>query len=89
MARRTKQAKAGAVNSARLAALLDNLVAVDLDLEALSRAHAARQTAVTPQAVAEARDILRSAIADLRNIISQIEALTAQPGAARQRRRPP
>jgi hypothetical protein len=78
------------VNSGRLAARLDKLVAVNLDLEPLCGTPTARpQVAVTPQAIAEACDILQSAIADLRNIVYQAEGLKAPPAAARKRRRSP
>ena len=90
MGNRAKQQAETSVNSGRLAALLDKLVAVNLDLERLCGTPTARpQVAVTPQAIAEACDILQSAIADLRNIVYQAEGLTAPPAAGRKRRRSP
>jgi hypothetical protein len=87
---RANQRAETSVNSGRLAALLDKLVAVNLDLERLCGTPTARpQVPVTPQAIAEACDILQSAIADLRNIVYQAEGLTASPAAARQYRRSP
>jgi hypothetical protein len=78
------------VNSGRLSALLDQLVAVNLDLERLCGTPTARpQVAITPQAIAEACEILQSAIADLRNIVYQAEGLTTPPATARKRRRSP
>jgi signal transduction histidine kinase len=73
MASAKKQDAESSVNSARLASLLDKLVAVHLDLEPLCGTHAERpQVAATPQAIADACDILQSAIADTRNIIHQL-----------------
>jgi hypothetical protein len=57
------------VNSSRLAALLDKLVAVDLDLAPIFRGSDEGPLIVAADAIADACDILRSAIADLRKII--------------------
>ncbi len=67
------------VNSARLAAILDNLVAVQLNLKPLcgTTADTAR-AAATPEGIAEACEILQSAVADLRNIIYEVEGLSGQ-----------
>jgi hypothetical protein len=74
MANAKKQDAESSVNSARLASLLDKLVAVHLDLEPLCGTHAERpQVAEAPQAIAEACDVLKSAIADLRSIICQFD----------------
>lgn len=61
-------------NSARLDALLDKLVAIQLDLEPICRVPEAG-TPVVPasEAIAGACEILRSAIADLRRIIQQVD----------------
>jgi hypothetical protein len=81
MASAKKQDTENSVNSARLASLLDKLVAVHLDLEPLCGRHAERpQVGATP--IAEACDVLQSAIADLRNIICQLDGLTNLPQAA-------
>jgi hypothetical protein len=83
MASVKKQDAESSVNSARLASLLDKLVAVHLDLEPLCGTPTERpQVAATPQAIAEACDVLQSAIADLRNIICQLDGLTNLPRAA-------
>ena len=73
MASRTRQ-RSETANSAVLAAVLDKLVAVYLDLDRLcgTSADQARAT-LTPKAIADACDILQSAIADLRNIIHQVD----------------
>jgi hypothetical protein len=76
MASAKKPDAESSVNSARLAPLLDKLVAVHLDLDLLCGKHAGRPpVAATPQAIAEACEALQSAIADLRNIISQLDGL--------------
>jgi signal transduction histidine kinase len=81
MASAKKPDTESSVNSARLASLLDKLVAVHLDLDLLCGKHAARQrVAATPQAIAEACDVLQSAIADLRNIICQLDGVTTPRG---------
>jgi hypothetical protein len=75
MARRAHQ-KAETVDPTRLGALLDKLVAVRIDLEPLCGTSADRpRAAATPKAIAEACEVLYSAIADLRNIIHQIDGL--------------
>ena len=73
MASRTRQ-KSETLNSAVLAAVLDKLVAVHLDLDLLCGPSADRARAtMTPKAIADACDVLQSAIADLRNIIHQVD----------------
>jgi hypothetical protein len=80
MAGRRKQVARGSVNSARFAALLDKLVAVDLDLEPICRIGLeALPVVAAADAIADACDVLRSAIADLRNIIYQVDGLTYLP----------
>ncbi len=83
MATAKKRDTESSVNSAQLASLLDKLVAIHLDLEALCGTHAERpQVAATPQAIAAVCDVLQSGIADLRNIICQLDGLTNLPRAA-------
>jgi hypothetical protein len=68
--------KAETVDPTRLGALLDKLVAVRIDLEPRRGTSADRPRAeATPQAITEACEVLYSAIADLRNIIHQIDGL--------------
>jgi hypothetical protein len=87
---RAKKQAETSVNAGRLAALLDKLVAVNLDLERLCGTSTARpRVSATPQAITEACEILQSAIADLRNIVHQAEGWTALPEAVRKRRRSP
>jgi hypothetical protein len=74
MANGVHKVTAGSVNSERLAALLDKLVAVDLDLSPICRGTEEGPLVAAGDAIADACDILRSAIADLRNIIYQLAA---------------
>jgi hypothetical protein len=76
MTGRTEHGTEGSINSAGLAALLDKLVAVDLDLSPICRGSEEGPLVAAGDAIADACDILRSAIADLRNIIHQIDGLT-------------
>ncbi len=64
---------------ARLEQLLDKLVAVQLDLNPLcgTTADTAR-AAATPNAIAAACEILQSAVADLRDLIYEVEGLVGQ-----------
>jgi hypothetical protein len=87
---RAKKQAETSVTAGRLAALLDKLVAVNLDLERLCGTSTARpRVSATPQAITEACEILQSAIADLRNIVHQAEGWTAPPEAVPKRRRSP
>jgi hypothetical protein len=72
-----RQDAESSVNSARLAAILDKFVAVQLNLKPLcgTSADTARAEA-TPEDIAEACEILQSAVADLRNIIYEVEWLS-------------
>ena len=80
MTRRREQEAGDSVNSARFAALLNKLVAVDLDLEPICRVGLeALPVIAAADAIAEACDVLRSAIADLRNIIYQVDGLAYLP----------
>ena len=76
MTGRTEHGTEGSINSAGLAALLDKLVAVDLGLSPICRWSEEGPLVAAGDAIADACDILRSAIADLRNIIHQIDGLT-------------
>jgi hypothetical protein len=86
MTGRTEHGTEGSINSARLAALLDKLVAVDLDLSPICRGSEEGPVLAAGDAIADACAILRSAIADLRNIVHQIDGLTyllsRRPGPA-------
>ena len=76
MTSRTKHEADGSINSARLAALLDKLVAVELDLKPICKVgEEAPLVIVAAEAIAEACDTLHSAIADLRNILRDVEGL--------------
>jgi len=75
----TRHGAEDSINSVRLAALLDKLVAVDLDLEPICRIRGdgdSLSLASAHDAIAEACDILRSAIGDLRDIIHKVDGLT-------------
>jgi len=80
MANRAMPTAGDPVNSVRLSTLLDKLVAIQLDLEAMCVEHLGREHVVlTPEAVAEACEALQSSIADLRNIIHQVDGLRDLP----------
>src|ERR1700694_1830491 len=82
MASRTNQGPRGSVNSGRFEALLDKLVAVQMDLEPVCGVGTARAQGVASlSAVADACEVLRSAIADVRGIIYQVNWLTDEPEA--------
>ena len=82
MLSRTDQRPRGSVNSERFAALLDKLVAIQMDLRPVCGVGKQRpQTAATIESIAEACEVLRSAIVDLRGIIYQVNALSDQPAA--------
>lgn len=77
MERRMNQGPRGSVNSGRLGNLLDKLVAVQMDLEPVCGLGKERAQIVASLASIEsACEVLRSAIADMRNIIHQVEGLT-------------
>ena len=78
MTNRTKYGAEESINSERLAALLDKLVAVDLDLEPICRIRAEGvgvSLASAHDAIAGACDTLRLAIGDLRDIIHRVDGL--------------
>src|ERR1019366_968445 len=74
-------------STGRLGALLDKLVAVQMDLEPVCGVGKERaQIVATLDSIASACDVLRSAIADVRNIINQVDGLVemaeAEPAQA-------
>jgi hypothetical protein len=78
MTNRTKYGAEESINSERLAALLDKLVAVDLDLEPICRIRVERvrvSIASAHDVIAGAYDTLRLAIGDLRDIIHRVDGL--------------
>jgi hypothetical protein len=77
MASRTNREVAVSANSVRLEALLDKLVAVQMDLDPICGAGGERVPVLAARdAIAGACTILHSAIADVRNIIYQVDGLT-------------
>jgi hypothetical protein len=77
MASRMNPGPRGSVKSARFEALLDKLVAVQWDLEAVCGVSTARaQVVASLGAIAGACHVLRSAITDVRNIIYEADGLT-------------
>jgi ribonuclease PH len=82
MLSRTNQGPRGSVKSGRFEALLDKLVAVQMDLEPVCGVGTERtQVAASLVAIADACSVLRSAIADVRNIIHQTDGLLDLPEA--------
>jgi hypothetical protein len=76
MASRTNQDTAALTNPARLEALLDKLVAVQMDLDPICGVAGERAPVIASRdAIAAACSILHSAIADVRNIIYQVDGL--------------
>ena len=83
MERQMRYGPRGSVNSKRLGVLLDKLVAVQMDLEPVCGVGNERaQIVATLDAIGDACHVLRSAIADVRNIIHQVEGLTELPETA-------
>jgi hypothetical protein len=83
MVHRTKREAGDLVNSACFAALLDKLVAVDWDLEPICGVDlGALPVIAAANAIAEVCDVLRLAIADLCNIIYQVDGLNYLPPEA-------
>jgi hypothetical protein len=79
---RRHQGPRGSVSSGRFEALLDKLVAVQMDLEPVCGVGTARaQVVASLAAIADACSVLRSAIADVRNIIHQADGLMDLPEA--------
>jgi ribonuclease PH len=82
MLSRTNQGPRGSVKSGRFEALLDKLVTVQIDLEPVCGVGTERaQVAASLVAIADACSVLRSAIADVRNIIHQTDGLLDLPEA--------
>jgi hypothetical protein len=76
------QGPRGSVNSGRFEALLDKLVAVQIDLEPVcGLGTATAQVVASLESIADACSVLRSAIADVRNIIYQADGLIELPEA--------
>ena len=83
MLSRISQRPGGSVKSKRFEALLDKLVAVQMDLEPICGVGMERaQVVASLEAIADACHILRSAIADVRNIIHQADGLMELPEPA-------
>lgn len=82
MASRLSQEAAGSITSPRLEALLDKLVAVQMNLESLCGEGEKRaQVVASLDSIANACDVLKSAIADVRNIIGQVDGIKDPPGS--------
>jgi hypothetical protein len=82
MLSRTNQGPRGSVKSGRFESLLDKLVAVQMDLEPVCGVGTERaQVAASLAAIADACSVLRSEIADVRNIIHQADGLLDLPEA--------
>jgi hypothetical protein len=76
MVSRPNQEAEVSINSAPLEALLDKLVAVQMDLEPVCGVGKERaQIVASLEAIADACDVLSSAIADLRKIIGQVDGM--------------
>jgi len=69
----TNQGGKRSADSLRLAALLDKLVAVQLDLESIYKVNPSGALDTQTDAIAQAYSALLSAITDLREIIQRIE----------------
>ena len=82
MPNQTNQEGSRSAKSGRFEALLDKLVAVQMDLEPVCGVGKERvQIVASLEAIADACDVLRSAIADVRNIIHQADGLMDLPEA--------
>jgi hypothetical protein len=82
MASRMHQGPRGSLKSGRFEVLLDKLVAVQMDLEPICGVGTERaQIVASLDAIADACHVLCSAIADVRNIIHQANALMDLPEA--------
>lgn len=76
MANRTNHGAWRSVKSGRLEALLDKLVEIQMDLEPICGPGKERaQVVASLESIANACDVLNSAIADVRNIIHQADGL--------------
>lgn len=82
MASRLNQGAEGSVSSPSLEALLDKLVAVRMDLEPICGGDKERARVVASlDSIANACEVLNSAIADVRNIIGQVDGMNDPPGS--------
>ncbi len=82
MLNRNNHGPTGSIKSGRFEALLDKLVAVQTDLEPICGVGNERVKVIASlDAIADACDTLRSAIADVRNIIHQANGLMELPEA--------
>jgi hypothetical protein len=82
MSSRMNQESRGPFKSVRFEALLDKLVAVQMDLEPICGVGKERaRVAASLEAIAGACEVLHSAIADVRNIIYQADGLMDLPEA--------
>ena len=82
MERRTNQGPRGSFKPGQLEALLEKLVAVQMDLEPVCGAGTARaQVVASLESIPDACEVLRSAIADLRGIIYSVNWLMDEPEA--------
>ena len=82
MTSRLNQGVEGSITSPRLEALLDKLVAVRMDLEPVCGVDKDRaRGAASLDSIANACDVLNSAIADVRNIIGQVDGMNDPPGS--------
>jgi signal transduction histidine kinase len=79
MESRTSLGAEGSVNSVPLEALLDKLVAVHMDLEPACRA-SGEPADEASDTIVEACKVLHSAVADLRNIIGQVDGMNNPQG---------
>ena len=75
MADEADKTLARSVHSLRLAALLDQLVVVQLDLEPVCKVDSYAAPGTPGDVVAQACTVLRSAIVDLRGIIARLDGL--------------
>ena len=82
MENRTNHGLRGSLKPGRFEALLEKLVAVQMDLEPVCGVGTARaQVVASLAAIADACSVLRSAIADVRSIIHQADGLLDLPEA--------
>ena len=82
MERRTNQGPRGSLKPGRLEALLEKLVAVQMDLEPVCGVGTERaQVVASLESIADACEVLRSAVADVRGIIYSVNWLTDEPEA--------
>lgn len=83
MESRMRQGPRGSVSSRQVGAVLDKLVAVQLDLEPICGLKGARVPVVLARdVIASACEVLHSAIADLRKMVHQVDGMLELPEAA-------